>query len=227
MRILFVCTGNMCRSPLAERLTSAWVDQRLGSAASAVHVYSAGTDAHDGRSMDGRSAQALSELGGDSTGFTYRLLLRGEAENADLVLSMSRRHRHTLLKHAPRALRWTFTLPEAASLLELVETRGIETLPLPDRAQELALRLNAARARRRSSREDDVPDPIGRPLEEHRQVAEQIKTCLDPLMKVLLAPAVAVHRSPMGRSGFLPALPPVPPVRAGVSPPDRRSSASL
>jgi|1186.fasta_scaffold133675_1 protein-tyrosine phosphatase len=227
MRILFVCTGNMCRSPLAERLTSAWVDQRLGTSANAVRLDSAGTDAHEGRPMDGRSAQALAELGGDATGFTSRLLARGEAEHADLVLTMSRRHRHTLLKHAPRALRRTFTLPEAASLFEMVETRGIESLPLTDRAQELSLRLNEARARRRTSREDDIPDPVGRPLAEHRQVGAQIAACLEPLMDVLLAPVVAVPHSGVERGGFLPSLPPVPPVRSGVIPPDRRFPAAL
>jgi protein-tyrosine phosphatase len=226
MRILFVCTGNMCRSPLAERLTSAWVHQRLGTAAGAVHVYSAGTDAQDGQRMESRSAQALGELGGDPTGFTSRLLLSGEAEHADLVLTMSRRHRHTLLKHAPRALRRTFTLPEAAALHELADTRGIKDLPLQDRAAELALRLNAARTRRRSAREDDVPDPIGRPLEEHRQVAAQIETCLTPLMEVLLAPAVAAPRTSMDRATFLPPVPPAPPLRAAAGLADRWSSTA-
>lgn len=210
MRILFVCTGNMCRSPLAERLTSSWAEQRLGAGAAAIHIRSAGTDARDGQPMDGRSAKALEELGGSPDGFRSALLRRGVAEDSDLVLTMSRRHRHNLLKHDPLALRRTFTLPEAVDLAEMADLQDVPLMPLGERAREMAFRLNAARSHRRASPSDDVPDPIGRPLDEHRRVADQIAGCLEPLMDALLAPDVQHARSNPELGRPMPPLPPLP-----------------
>lgn len=210
MRILFVCTGNMCRSPLAERLTSSWAEQRLGASAAMVRVHSAGTDAREGRAMDSRSAQVLEELGGTADAFASRLLVPADAQSADLVLTMSRRHRHLLLKTAPRALRRTFTLLEAVSLLEHTDVRGIEALPFDERAGELAARLNAGRSRRRADPQDDVPDPVGRPLSEHRAVGRQIADALDRLVEPLFAPLVP-SRAPRPDWQSHPApLPPLP-----------------
>jgi protein-tyrosine phosphatase len=188
MRLLFVCTGNMCRSPLAERLTRVRAERALGDAAGQVQVSSAGTDARPGAAMETRSARALAELGGSAHGFTARELVRGQAEDADLVLTMTRRHRNKVLKGSPRAMRWTFTLAEAAALVPLADTTGIAGLPLAERASALATRLNAARIRRTAGEQDDVLDPIGRPQQVHREVAAHIAACLEPLTDLLLAP---------------------------------------
>jgi protein-tyrosine phosphatase len=221
MRLLFICTGNMCRSPLAERLTSSWAHDALGAQAAGISVRSAGTDAQPGRAMEARSARALVDLGGDPTGFVARELVRTEAEDADLVLTMTRRHRNKVIKGAPRAMRWTFTLAEAAALIPLADTEGITALPLPERAAALAERLNAARSRRVSDVQDDVQDPIGQPQSVHSDVARQIADCLEPLTELLFAPVPAPRdlRPPMqagpstvARPLMLPPLPPPRPV---------------
>jgi protein-tyrosine phosphatase len=188
MRILFVCTGNICRSPLAERLATVWAEQSLGSAAATVVIRSAGTEGLDGRPMDRKSGRALMDLGGDPTGFAARPLLPVMADRADLVLTMTRKHRRLVLAGAPRALRRTFTLPEAASLLEWVDTIGLAEMPLQARAQELAARLNDGRARRRTDERDDVEDPIGQSATVHADVAGRIAANLRPLADILFAP---------------------------------------
>jgi protein-tyrosine phosphatase len=188
MRLLFVCTGNMCRSPLAERLTQVWAERSLGAAAAQLQVSSAGTDARPGAAMETRSARALAELGGSADGFTARELARGQAEDVDLVLTMTRRHRNKVLKGSPRAMRWTFTLAEAAALVPLADTTGIAGLPLAERASALATRLNAARTRRPAGEQDDVLDPIGQPQDVHRAVGAHIAACLEPLTDLLFAP---------------------------------------
>jgi protein-tyrosine phosphatase len=185
MRLLFVCTGNICRSPLAERLATSWAEQSLGAGAATVHIRSAGTDALDGKSMDKRSAAALVDLGGDPTGFVAQTIHPRMADEADLVLTMTRRHRRLVLAQAPRAMRHTFTLPEAADLLRTADLRGIADLPLRQRARELAVRLNDGRARRRGHDSDDVFDPIGESSGVHRQVADRISRKLRPLADVL------------------------------------------
>jgi protein-tyrosine phosphatase len=191
MRVLFVCTGNICRSPLAERLLRAWAAQELAAAAALVRADSAGTAATDGQPMDEYSAQALRELGGDPDGARARRLVPGATADADLVLTMTRRQRRSILHTDPRSLRRVFTLPEAAGLLALADPTGIDLVPLADRAAELAVRLDAARSHRPGGSEDDVRDPIGRSLEVHREVAARIAGTLRPLADVLFAPARA------------------------------------
>ena len=212
MRLLFVCTGNICRSPLAERLTSLWAEDLLGPGAAAVRIESAGTDALDGKSMNSRSAAALAQLGGDPTGFIARTIRPMMANQADLILTMTRRQRRLVLAQAPRTLRRTFTLPEAAALLQDADLTGIEELPLSHRASALAARLDAGRARRRTADADDVHDPIGQSTSVHTQVAARIARKVRPLADVLFAEG-PVDPS-WGRQNFLArhdTRPPVPP----------------
>ncbi|GAB2636674.1 protein-tyrosine-phosphatase [Prescottella soli] len=145
MQLLFVCTGNICRSPTAERLTAAWAS-RTGTAD--LTASSAGTRAVVGSGLEPTAAQILSTLGGDPDGFVARRLTPAIAGGADLVLAMTESHRDAVLRIAPRQFKRTFTLLEAAHLAatigsatvaELAAARG--TIPRPVIA--------------------DVPDPIG------------------------------------------------------------------
>jgi protein-tyrosine phosphatase len=203
MRLLFVCTGNICRSPLAERLASAWAEESLGPAAAGVDIRSAGTDAVVGKPMDERSAKALLRLGGNPEGFVARSLDAAMSEDADLVLTMTRSQRRRVLAKAPQALRWTFTLPEAAKLLGSVDLSGLAALPLQHRAADLAGRLNERRAWHRAAESDDVFDPIGHSGSVHGQVAARIARKLKPIADVLFAesrPATSRPKLPDLRS---------------------------
>ena len=188
MRLLFVCTGNLCRSPLAEQLLRSWVERELGGARDAL-IESAGTAAASG-SMDRHAAQALRELGVEPDGAVARQLQIGGTADVDLVLTMTRKQRREVLLRDPRALRRVFTLIETSALLPLIDPTGLDLLPLTERTRELAARLDAARARRAGGPDDDIPDPIGQSLEVHRAVAAQIADALRPLGDVLFAPAV-------------------------------------
>ena len=187
VRILFLCTGNLCRSPLAERLALSWVRDSLRDSPeyAAVEISSAGLEAPIDRPMDARSAEALIHLGGNPQGFRSRIFERWMAEDADLVLTMSRHQRRKVLEKSPKGLRRTFTLLEAAGLLGHANVTGLNLLPLDQRARELGLRLDAARRLRPTEKTDDVLDPIGRSAAVHREVAETIAGALRPLADVL------------------------------------------
>jgi protein-tyrosine phosphatase len=122
VRLLFVCTGNVCRSPLAERLALAWARQSLGAGVAGLEVRSAGLRAPVGRPMDPHSAAVLTRLDGDPTGARATAFDPAVAERADLVLTMTRAHRHSVLESVPHRLRRrTFTLLEAADLMTGVD----------------------------------------------------------------------------------------------------------
>jgi len=181
--ILLVCTGNICRSAMAERLARAYLEDCLGATAAQIHVLSAGTQAVVGSGMHPHSALVLKGFGAQPGDFRAQQLTEAHAAPADLTLTMTRGHRRQVLALAPRALARTFTLREAAALLDLVptdvQTRG-ETLP--ERARNLVAAMGAARSRRPAADDDDVLDPIGHPVEVHEEVGEMVAEALVPLL---------------------------------------------
>jgi len=89
-RILLVCTGNICRSPLAAALLSKALDDReLGG----VQVSSAGTGAWDGAPASEGAYLVALERGLDLSSHRARLLTRELVEDSDLILTMARHHR--------------------------------------------------------------------------------------------------------------------------------------
>lgn len=169
MRILFVCTGNICRSPTAERLTAAYA---AANARSDLTAHSAGTRAPVGRPMDPAAAEVLTELGGDPHGFAARRLTPDVAHDADLIVAMSEGHRSVVLNSAPRMLRRTFTLIEAARLHEL---SGASTVA----------DLAEARVQFPTSGPQDIMDPVGSSAATFSAIGTQISELLAPLLQSL------------------------------------------
>lgn len=89
-RILFVCTGNICRSPLAEALLKRALHER---AVEEVSVESAGTGAWDGAPASEGAYLVALERGLDLSGHRARLLTREIVEDAAMILTMARHHR--------------------------------------------------------------------------------------------------------------------------------------
>jgi protein-tyrosine-phosphatase len=148
-----------------------------------VGLRSAGTRAVVGAEMHSASAVALARLGGDPTGFRARQLTEGMAVGADLTLTMTREHRRQVLARAPRAMSRTFTLREAAGLLEIVGPEAEVSGAGPEeRVRVLVKAMAAARARRPGSADDDIRDPIGHPDDVHAAVGQAIVDTLLPLL---------------------------------------------
>jgi hypothetical protein len=66
-----------------------------------------------------------------------------------------------------------------------IDLRGLEQLPITERARQLAGRLDAQRAHRISSPADDIADPIGQRVTVHEHVGATIAEALRPLAAVL------------------------------------------
>jgi protein-tyrosine phosphatase len=197
--VLLVCTGNICRSAMAERLGRAFLAQRLGDAAGAVQLVSAGTRAVVGSAMHPDSALVLQGYGAVPGDFSARRLDDRMAVDADLTLTMTRLHRREVLRSAPRALQRTFTLREAAELLRLLDHElDIPGEDLAERARDLVKELAAARSRRHNPADgDDVVDPIGQPVDVHEEVGEVIVAALLPVLERI----AELHRYPAAVGG--------------------------
>ena len=168
-RVLFVCIGNVCRSPVGERLLAA----RLP--ADRFEVSSAGVGAMVGYAMSRYAAEELRSYGGDPTGFAARQLTPDIVERSDLVLTATRELRSQVLAEAPGALRRTFTMLEFAALLERAEgSSPAEVVKWAGTHRSLAGQV-----------EHDVPDPYRRGVEEHARAARTIDAAVQQIAKGL------------------------------------------
>jgi len=111
-RILIVCTGNICRSPMATGL----LRQRLAKDGldSDVMVYSVGTWGLDGEPASEHAVQVMAERGVDISDHRARTLQRYDVESADLILTMEERHRRSIFHAQPGMLRKVFLFSEMA-----------------------------------------------------------------------------------------------------------------
>ena len=180
--ILVICTGNICRSPIAEGLLRDALQRRFGE--TAPRVSSAGTSGLEGRRAMPESVEAAAELGTDISGHIARRVTDAMIDGSDLLLCMASEHRDKLASGSDRDDR-AFTLKELVRLLE--------TLPAPASmapAESLGERIaEANQARRRgavpASRDDDVADPLGQPLEAYRSIAWELETWIERLVNGL------------------------------------------
>jgi protein-tyrosine-phosphatase len=101
-KILFVCSGNTCRSPLAEGIAS-----KTFSNTSDLKVSSAGTSALDGLPASSLAVEVAKKNSIDLSSHMARLLSRTLVKEADLIVTMSSKHRETVGVIEPSALAYT------------------------------------------------------------------------------------------------------------------------
>lgn len=115
------------------------------------------------------AALVLEKLGGEASNFAARQLTSRIATEAELVLTMTRAQRDTVLELAPHQLHRTFTLSEAARLASDFDARH-------------AADLAALRPQMAAHELPDIPDPIGQSAEFFAMVGSAIAELLPPIL---------------------------------------------
>jgi protein-tyrosine phosphatase len=187
--LLTVCTGNICRSPLAELYL-----RRGLSDLDEVSVSSAGTMAVDDDVMPDQARALARSFGLEPDDHRARFLFERDVRAADLVIALAREHRRAVVSMHPRASRYTFTLREAARLAEGVSDAELMTA-LPSDESPVGERLRAAVELLASRRgtipapddalDDDVVDPYRRSDEMFVESGEQLVPAADVLVDFL------------------------------------------
>ncbi|MBO0980995.1 low molecular weight phosphatase family protein [Microbacterium sp. SD291] len=187
--ILTVCTGNICRSPLAETLLRA----HLGEL---VRVHSAGTHALVGHAMTPEAQHLALEFGAQSAdvdGHAARYLQDPLMSDSDLILTMTREHRRESVQLVPRRLHQIFTVREFARLSEGLssqEVREIAHAAGPGARTRLGAAVLAISERRSimpnpSADEDDVIDPYRESEQVYRDSAAQMIPALAEVERIV------------------------------------------
>lgn len=113
---LFVCTGNICRSPMAEALFRLATQGR-----SDYRAVSAGLGAVDGQAPSAHSVRAMKDIGVDISRQRSRMLTAEMVKQADYILGMTHSHVDTVMLLYPQAAEKTFLLREFDDTLDPYE----------------------------------------------------------------------------------------------------------
>lgn len=192
--ILTVCTGNICRSPLAEVLLRSRLEP-LG-----VRVHSAGTHAMVGHGMTEQAQEIAVRSGADpaaAAAHTARYLVEPMLAESDLVLTMAREHRSHAVQMMPSRLRQTFTAREFARLAATLTddmVRAVADAAGSDPRARLGAALRVLGDQRgltlAAAEDDDVIDPYRRSQATYEASAAQLLPGIDEVERIVRAALV-------------------------------------
>lgn len=143
--VLFVCTGNTCRSPMSEMIAKDYLHS--GQAGRNIGVSSAGISAIKNEPASYQAKIVMSEWQLDLSKHGARILSVENINEADIILTMTERHKNHILKMVPSAKDKVYVLKEYSKGKDAYQEKG-------DR---------------------NVLDPFGFPVEYYRLCAKELK----------------------------------------------------
>lgn len=173
--VLFVCTGNICRSPMAEGIAWSLIENEYPKGEPPVTFASAGTAGLSGEPPTREAMLAMESMGIDISSHRGRMLTVDILEESDLVLVMEARQKRMVEEKCDLTVFLLLELAEAArkSRLTLFDPEGLLAFARDlDRAGDWDLPPYAY----------EVADPIGMPLAEYAAVAGVVINGVRPLL---------------------------------------------
>lgn len=178
--ILTVCTGNICRSPLAAQL----IGKSLADLPE-VRLASVGTKAMVGSGMPEHSLALAHHYGVEEPeSHISRQMTEAELETADIIFAMDRDHRRSVAEMNPRVARRVFTIREFARLADSTSDEDLRMEFNAERPATTTARLRTAVAAVALGRgmhpplqdpsADDVVDPYGHDSEVYQESAAEL-----------------------------------------------------
>ena len=158
--ILFVCTGNTCRSAMAEGIFKKILKERKEDNSS-FNILSAGISALPGISPTPEAIKVMSEQGIDISQHHAQELREEIIKKADLILVMANEHKEYVHKEFPFAQNKTFLL------------------------KKFTLN-NKTESNQKNERNYEIIDPIGRKIEFYRIIARELKKNLEKILDNIL-----------------------------------------
>ena len=196
--VLHVCMGNICRSPMAERLLMLAAQQRLAKIGAALALgdllrsASAGTGGwHEGEQMNPPAARQIQLRGGSADGFAARKLVTAQLAEADLILTATADQLDYVHALLPDAVDRTFVLGHLSRLLAEVDAAALPPASItPDgfsaRAGAVVAAVERIRGDTPAIHDDDLDDPWGRGDQTFQRIADDIDEALYAFVDALL-----------------------------------------
>ncbi len=214
--VLHVCMGNICRSPMAERLLATAVRDRVAARVPAVadahellHSRSAGTGGwHEGEPMNPPAARQVRSRGGDDAGFAARKLRPEHIDAADLLLAATAEQAEYVVALRPDAADRTFVLGEFGRLIARLDPAALPPAgPTPDAVYARGAAIVAAAHALRGDAEplpaDDLDDPWGRGEQTFARIGDEIRRTVEPFVQLLWRSTPARARTRRGRANHM------------------------
>jgi protein-tyrosine phosphatase len=173
--VLHVCTGNICRSPMSERILDGLTGEDVYNHGAGISSY------HDGEDMYPTSRAELEDRGYEFAGFQARHIQRAHVEASDLILVATTGHAEYIAERFPEATARTFLVRSFGDMAADL----IAELPEGDTATRGKALVELAAERRDRYEELDLADPWGMNRDAFGRVADQLEDALKAVATAL------------------------------------------
>ena len=174
LHIHFVCTGNLCRSPMAEALLRHRLET---SGCDDINVTSSGTWAYHGREATPEAVATVAARGADLSAHHSRPVDPEEVTGADLVVAMTSVHVREILSLVPEVGDRVVLMKEIKEIAP--RSLGTDTT----KKERIDALTGGQRPPRRRSL--DVDDPMGLPVHSYERTATELTDGIEVLVKLL------------------------------------------